>query len=158
MATHSSILAWRIPGTKEPHWLQSIRSQTQTGMKWRSMRVCMHRTHTISLVKNQSFPDLKFPKLHMFSRFKSNTVFSITSWAPLSFLKLTISPSNILNIYTMDRGARWATVHSTAESDMTEQLRTHAHTHSPFEGASCFMLYCLSLIFPSRSWEGTVLS
>ena len=27
MATHSSILAWRIPGTEEPGGLQSIRSQ-----------------------------------------------------------------------------------------------------------------------------------
>ena len=27
MATHSSILAWRIPGTKEPDRLQSIGSQ-----------------------------------------------------------------------------------------------------------------------------------
>ena len=27
MATHSSILAWRVPGTKEPGELQSIRSQ-----------------------------------------------------------------------------------------------------------------------------------
>ena len=26
MATHSSILAWRIPGTEEPGWLQSIGS------------------------------------------------------------------------------------------------------------------------------------
>ena len=27
MATHSSILAWRIPGTKEPGGLQSMGSQ-----------------------------------------------------------------------------------------------------------------------------------
>ena len=27
MATHSSILAWRIPWTEEPGWLQSIESQ-----------------------------------------------------------------------------------------------------------------------------------
>ena len=27
MATHSSILAWRIPGTEEPSGLQSMRSQ-----------------------------------------------------------------------------------------------------------------------------------
>ena len=27
MATHSSILAWRIPGTKEPSWLQSTGTQ-----------------------------------------------------------------------------------------------------------------------------------
>ena len=28
MATHSSILAWRIPGTEEPGGLQSMGSQT----------------------------------------------------------------------------------------------------------------------------------
>ena len=30
MATHSSILAWEIPWTEEPDWLQSIRSQRDT--------------------------------------------------------------------------------------------------------------------------------
>ena len=30
MATHSSILAWKIPGTEEPGGLQSIGSQSQT--------------------------------------------------------------------------------------------------------------------------------
>ena len=30
MATHSSILAWRIPWTEEPGRLQSMRSQSQT--------------------------------------------------------------------------------------------------------------------------------
>ena len=28
MATHSSVLAWRIPWTEEPGWLQSIGLQT----------------------------------------------------------------------------------------------------------------------------------
>ena len=27
MATHSSIVAWRIPRTEKPSWLQSMRSQ-----------------------------------------------------------------------------------------------------------------------------------
>ena len=27
METHCSILAWRIPGTEEPSWLQSVGSQ-----------------------------------------------------------------------------------------------------------------------------------
>ena len=27
MATHPGILAWRIPGTQEPGWLQSMGSQ-----------------------------------------------------------------------------------------------------------------------------------
>ena len=30
MATQSSILAWRIPGTEEPSGLQSVGSQSQT--------------------------------------------------------------------------------------------------------------------------------
>ena len=30
MATHSSVLAWRIPSTEEPGGLQSMRSQRDT--------------------------------------------------------------------------------------------------------------------------------
>ena len=33
MATHSSVLAWRIPGTGEPGGLPSIGSQSQTQLK-----------------------------------------------------------------------------------------------------------------------------
>ena len=33
MATHSSILAWRIPWTEEPGGLQSMGSQSQIGLK-----------------------------------------------------------------------------------------------------------------------------
>ena len=33
MATHSSILAWRIPWTKEPGGLQSMESQSWTQLK-----------------------------------------------------------------------------------------------------------------------------
>ena len=32
MATHSSILAWRIPWTEEPGGQQSMESQSQTGV------------------------------------------------------------------------------------------------------------------------------
>ena len=35
MATHSSILAWKIPWTEEPAWLQSIGSQ-RVGDNWRT--------------------------------------------------------------------------------------------------------------------------
>ena len=37
MATHSSILAWRIPWTEEPDRLQSIGSQSQTQLKLLTM-------------------------------------------------------------------------------------------------------------------------
>ena len=33
MATHSSILAWRIPWTEEPGGLQSMGSQSQTRLR-----------------------------------------------------------------------------------------------------------------------------
>ena len=34
MATHSSILAWRIPWTEEPNGLQSMESQSQTQLSY----------------------------------------------------------------------------------------------------------------------------
>ena len=40
MATHSSILAWRIPWTEEPGWLQSIGSQELDETEATGMRVC----------------------------------------------------------------------------------------------------------------------
>ena len=46
MATHSSILSWRIPWTDEPHWLQFMGSQ-RVGHDWTSTCVCTHaHTHT----------------------------------------------------------------------------------------------------------------
>jgi hypothetical protein len=42
MATHSSILAWRIPWTEEPGGLQAIRLQSQTQLK----QIKHARTHT----------------------------------------------------------------------------------------------------------------
>ena len=40
MATHSSILPWRSPWTEEPGGLQSMRSQSQTGLKQLNTHVC----------------------------------------------------------------------------------------------------------------------
>ena len=40
MATHSSILAWRIPWTEEPGRLQSMESQSRTQQKQLSMYSC----------------------------------------------------------------------------------------------------------------------
>ena len=39
MATHSSILAWEIPWTEEPGWLQSMGTQSQARL---SDSACMH--------------------------------------------------------------------------------------------------------------------
>ena len=47
MATHCSILAWRIPWTEEPGWPQSTGSQSQTRLK--RLGTCAHT----SLFKGQ---------------------------------------------------------------------------------------------------------
>ena len=41
MATHSSVLAWRIPGTGEPGGLPSMGSQSRTRLKWLSSSILM---------------------------------------------------------------------------------------------------------------------
>ena len=41
MATHSSILAWRIPWTEEPGRRWPIVSQSQTRLKGLSLRACV---------------------------------------------------------------------------------------------------------------------
>ena len=50
MATHSNILAWRIPWTEEPGGLQSVGSYSQTGLK----RFTTH-AHTLPLEKRFNF-------------------------------------------------------------------------------------------------------
>ena len=48
MATHSSILAWRIPWTEEPSRLQSMGSQSRTQLKQFSTQVHMHWTSLVA--------------------------------------------------------------------------------------------------------------
>ena len=50
MATHFSILAWKIPWTEEPNGLQSIGSQSQTQLKQLNMHTCMTYWLCFSLV------------------------------------------------------------------------------------------------------------
>ena len=52
MVTHSSILAWRIPGTEEPQGIQSIQQQSRTGLKQLS-------THTSWLIQPSHQPNHK---------------------------------------------------------------------------------------------------
>ena len=68
-ATHSSILAWRIPWTEEPGGLQSMESQSQPWLKWLNM----HARRASSLV---AFPFSGFPGysccLFFYMNFRSN--------------------------------------------------------------------------------------
>ena len=62
MATHSSLLAWEIPGTEEPDGLQSIGSQSQTRLKQLSTQVCTH-THHVWSRQESWFPGSGVPSL-----------------------------------------------------------------------------------------------
>ena len=50
MSTHSSILAWRIPWTEEPGWLQSMESQRVGSIyRYYDMTQFFFKTHSTSL-------------------------------------------------------------------------------------------------------------
>ena len=80
MATHSSILAWRIPRTEEPGGLQSMGSQRVgyhlatervTGRKARGLQTeeigCKCQTFFLNLsLKQQEIMIYFFPSLHKF--------------------------------------------------------------------------------------------
>ena len=72
MATHSSILAWRIPGTGEPGGLPSMGSH-RVGHNWSDLAAAAAtRTHTINFISNinnDSDVDLDHLARLLFSRF-----------------------------------------------------------------------------------------
>ena len=51
MATHSSILAWRVPWTEEPGGLQSTGSQNQTEPPLHARTVDLRKLNSISCGK-----------------------------------------------------------------------------------------------------------
>ena len=51
MATHSSVLAWRIPGMEEPGGLPSMGSQSRTRLKRLSSSSSKHAEHHLLLLK-----------------------------------------------------------------------------------------------------------
>src|SRR5574337_1130018 len=53
MATHSSVLAWRIPGTVEPDGLPSIGSQSQTQLKQLSSSSSITVDHSYQCCRTQ---------------------------------------------------------------------------------------------------------
>ena len=56
MATHSSVLVWRIPWTEEPGGLQSIALQRNwTRLKQLSIHACKHSLNNVSWFSGQKF-------------------------------------------------------------------------------------------------------
>ena len=57
MATHSSVLAWRIPGTREPHRLLSMGSH-RVGHDWSDLAAAAAATEQIGLLWLQMIKNL----------------------------------------------------------------------------------------------------
>ena len=58
MATHSSVLAWRIPGTGEPGGLQSMGSQ-RVGHDWVTLLMLKILQARLQQYVNQELPDVQ---------------------------------------------------------------------------------------------------
>ena len=65
MATHSSVLAWRIPGTGEPGGLPSMGSQSRTRLKRPSNSSSSSRNLSVCSVKNKALSATHCPDIGM---------------------------------------------------------------------------------------------
>ena len=59
MATHSSVLAWRIPGTGEPGGLPSGVAQSRTRLKWLSSSRILVGDNTYGLKQENKTQDIR---------------------------------------------------------------------------------------------------
>ena len=73
MATHSSILVWRIPWMEEPGRLQSIALQSQTQLKRLSVHTCEHCHSRSATTKVSAYTKLIFP--NRLSSWKVQSIF-----------------------------------------------------------------------------------
>ena len=83
MATHSSILTWRIPWTEKPGRLQS-RGPQRIGHEWVTEHACMHKERALTEV----FPSSSMPSLDL-------------AWA-ISIMHLMVGPRS--PVKTTSRG------------------------------------------------------
>ena len=93
MATHSSILAWRIPWTEEPDWLQSTGSQiTGHDLATEHACTCVHvRAHTHTHTQDC------FSYLDFFLSFHTNFRIVFSSISVKNAIRILIEPA--LNQY-----------------------------------------------------------
>ena len=112
MATHSSILVWRIPWTEEPGGLQSIGFQSRTRVKWLSMHalwLCIHVQcfwwwFSREVVSNSCDPvDYSLPCSSVHGILQAR----ILEWVAISFSRGSCQPRNWSRVSFI--AGRWPT-------------------------------------------------
>ena len=105
MATHSSILAWRVPWTEGPDGLQSIESQSRTRLTWFSMHIvaklknyCLRETNQASVSESKKIcHNFNLPFFHYVS-LNNSVLFYCWFCVLSSFYLCTTCWPNILHI------------------------------------------------------------
>ena len=139
MATHSSVLAWRIPGTAEPGGLPSMGSQSRTRLKRLSSSYSVgfpgssvSKESTCNAGDPSSIPGLgrspregiRYPLQYSWASLVAQLVKNLTAmwetwvrslgWEDLLEEGMATHYSIPAWRISMDRGAWWATVHGVA--------------------------------------------
>ena len=118
MATHCSILAWRVPWTEEPGGLQSVRSQT-VRHNW--------ATNNFTFIRSDIFQVVKWQKINseQLKKKGKKKLWATGSSSNILIRHLGRSPGgghgnpqqySCLENPNGQRGAWWATVHGVAKS------------------------------------------
>ena len=129
MATHSSMLAWKIPWMEEPGWLQSMGSQ-RVGQDWATslhFTSCLKRASQVALA-------VKEPNLSANAGDRRDTG-SVPGSARSPGGGRGYPLQSLLG-NPMNRGAWQATVPGVAKrwTRLSANTHTHTHTHTPYKG------------------------
>ena len=114
MATHSSVLAWRIPGTAEPGGLLSMGSH-RVRHDWSDLaaaavslvNVCIYG-YAFSVISNKSLPRVMSRFLHMFS--SRNFIVSCPMFKTLVHFELIFPPLYVLGTVVKNQLTTYAQV------------------------------------------------
>ena len=119
MATHSSILAWRIPWTKEPGGLQSIRLH-RVGHNWSDL-AHIHSEHRSYFLFYHKLLSQSLPLIRLFNPF----TFLVSQGVSKAMLPLKVVGNNLFHVSLFSSG-----------------IQSSIFTHFP-----CMSSYCLPFVY-----------